>query len=58
MKNNLGLIVEWRCGCRLFYTIYLGALDLAACTKDLLEIYQDDREERPNVQGHAALAAV
>ncbi len=47
-----------RPGHKLFYTIYLGALDLAACTKDLLEIYKDDREERPYVQGKAAMAAV
>jgi ribosomal protein S7 len=47
-----------RPSCNLFYTIYLGSLDLGASTDDLLKIYQDQREEIPNVTGQAALAAV
>lgn len=47
-----------RPNCRLFYTVYLGAIDLSACTNDLLEIYKDKREEKQNVNGHAALAIV
>jgi len=44
--------------CRLFYTVYLGSLNLSVCTKDLLEVYKDTQEEKHNVSGHAALAAV
>ena len=47
-----------RPNCKLFYTIYLGSIDLGASTDDLLKIYQDQREEIPNVSGQAALAAV
>jgi len=43
---------------QLYYLIYLGSVDLAKTSADLLRLYKDDRQEIPSVRGNAALAVV
>ncbi len=43
---------------QLYYLVYLGSVDLAKTSADLLQLYKDDRQEIPSVQGNAALAVI
>ncbi|MDB9953314.1 AAA domain-containing protein [Porticoccaceae bacterium] len=43
---------------QLYYVVYLGYIDLEISTGKLLEVYKDDRIERPSVTGLAAMGAV
>ena len=44
--------------CRLYYLVYLGAVDLVEASKKLLTIYPDNRVEPPINRGLAPLGAV
>lgn len=42
----------------LYYLVYLGAIDVESAIQKLLNVFQDDRVERPAVNGLAALGVV
>lgn len=44
--------------CNLYYVVYIGAIKLDPASEKLLQIYQDERVERPNQVGSAALGAI
>ncbi len=60
-----GLSMPWENGgeksrpnYRLYYQVILGSIDMEAAVSDLLKIYTDSREERPQARGEAALATI
>ncbi|MGP4846023.1 DEAD/DEAH box helicase [Marinobacter sp. 1Y8] len=42
----------------LYYLVYLGAIDVEGAVQKLMDVFQDDRVERPSVNGLAALGVV
>lgn len=45
-------------GKRLYYELFLGAMELAPAVEALLKVYADKRPDRPGVMGHGAIASV
>lgn len=43
---------------RLYYQIILGSIDMEAAVGELIKVYTDSREERPQARGEAALATI